>query len=589
MSKPFYEIGVVLSGAISAGAYSAGVMDFLIEALDAYESAKAHPAWDGPTHDVRIPIMAGASAGGMTAAISALHAFRRPEHVWPGKPLPPAPANRLYSSWVHDIDIRRLLETIDLDGAKAAQGVKSALCCDVIDDIVANAFELSGAIRRPNWVGRGASRDLRVFLTLTNLRGVPYSFQLFGSDDPRRYGMLNHGDYLDFNIGVGPGQADGALALDIETTRTDGWELFRTAAKATGAFPVGLAPRFIERNELDYWHSQRVGFDSNGGFTPVYPDDWVKSVKPYSFVAVDGGTIDNEPLELVRRYLAGTGGSNERSAEKASRSIILISPFPNLQKTTYEGRGETLLDVIPRLFSTLIDQARFKPDELALAQDERVYSRYMIEPEREPNAHPDSKLYPIACGVLGGFGGFLHQSFRHHDYLLGRRNAQAFFRANFSLPVSNPLFAEFPEALREKWLVRDIDSGDLRLHDTERGKEPGLPIIPLTPEIPGVTPDMMKEIAIGASDLPRPQDFDDPVVRGDLQKAIEKRASTVVAALVENDLKAFTSGPLGFFKRLGARHFGTDMVVAKANDAIFGDGGAIDSVRNAFFETKFRS
>jgi hypothetical protein len=29
------------------------------------------------------------------------------------------------------------------------------------------------------------------------------------------------------------------------------------------------------------------------------------------------------------------------------------------------------------------------------------------------------------------------------------------------------------------------------------------------------------------------------------------------------------------------------MVVAKANDAIFGDGGAIDSVRNAFFETKF--
>jgi hypothetical protein len=171
--------------------------------------------------------------------------------------------------------------------------------------------------------------------------------------------------------------------------------------------------------------------------------------------------------------------------------------------------------------------------------------------------------------------------------LLGRRNAQAFFRANFSLPVSNPLFDGFPEALREKWLVRDIDSGELHMHDTERGKEPGLPIIPLTPEIPGVTPDMMKEIAIGESDLPHPQAFDDPVVRGDLQTAIEKRAVTVVTALVENDLKAFTSGPLGYFKRLGARHFGKDMVVAKANDAIFGDGGAIDSVRNAFFETKF--
>lgn len=140
MSVPTYEIGVVLSGAISAGAYSAGVMDFLIEALDAYEAAKSRPDWDGPTHDVRIPIMAGASAGGMTAAIAALHTFRRPDHVWPGQAPPADTRNRLYSSWVRDIDILRLLETTDLDGAKASSGVKSALCCDVIDEIVTNAF-----------------------------------------------------------------------------------------------------------------------------------------------------------------------------------------------------------------------------------------------------------------------------------------------------------------------------------------------------------------------------------------------------------------------------------------------------------------
>ena len=30
-----FEIGIVLAGAISAGAYSSGVVDFLIEALDA--------------------------------------------------------------------------------------------------------------------------------------------------------------------------------------------------------------------------------------------------------------------------------------------------------------------------------------------------------------------------------------------------------------------------------------------------------------------------------------------------------------------------------------------------------------------------
>ena len=50
----------------------------------------------------------------------------------------------------------------------------------------------------------------------------------------------------------------------------------------------------------------------------------------------------------------------------------------------------------------------------------------MISPTRE-GANPDeAKRVPIACGVLGGFGGFLHESFRRHDYLLGRRNAQAF-------------------------------------------------------------------------------------------------------------------------------------------------------------------
>jgi hypothetical protein len=36
-----FDIGLVLAGAISAGAYSAGVVDFLIEALDAWEDAKA--------------------------------------------------------------------------------------------------------------------------------------------------------------------------------------------------------------------------------------------------------------------------------------------------------------------------------------------------------------------------------------------------------------------------------------------------------------------------------------------------------------------------------------------------------------------
>ena len=580
MSRPTYEIGLVLSGAISAGAYSAGVIDFIIEALDAYETAKTRSDWDGPTHDVRIPIMGGASAGGMTAAIAALHAFHKPEHVWPGRPLPAPRANRLYSSWVNDIDILRLLETSDLDGDKSLKGVRSLLCCDVIDEIVADAFDLSSALRQPNWVGRGEDRSLRVFLTLTNLRGVPYSFQLFGTNDPRRYGMLNHGDYLDFSVGVEPAGAPGAYALDIRDTAGGDWDLYRTGAKATGAFPVGLAPRYITRKATDYWHSLRVGVENDQAFSPVFPDDWVKTVDPYPFISADGGAIDNEPLELVRRYLAGSSGSNERSAEKAKRSVIMISPFPNLQKTTYESRGERVIDVVPRLLSTLIDQARFKPDELLLAEDEKVYSRYMIAPERDPNNNPESKIYPIACGVLGGFGGFLHVSFRHHDYLLGRRNAQAFLRANFALPVNNPLFSEFPEERRHKWLVRDIVNGKLRTHQTAEGEQPGLPIIPLTPEL-------LREILIGPDDLPQPQVFDNRAVNLQLRTAIDKRFSRVVEVLVDHDLRHMISGRFGLFKRMGAKYFGADVLTTKFTEAVLGPGGAIDDVRAAFYPTKF--
>jgi len=52
------------------GAYTAGVMDYLIEVLNEWEK---HRFMDPnvPQHEVCIPIMGGASAGGMTALLTA--------------------------------------------------------------------------------------------------------------------------------------------------------------------------------------------------------------------------------------------------------------------------------------------------------------------------------------------------------------------------------------------------------------------------------------------------------------------------------------------------------------------------------------
>ena len=209
-----FELGLVMAGAISAGAYTAGVMDFLIEALDAFEAAKKQPGWDGPTHTVQIPLMAGASAGGMTSAMAALQSFHEMEHVQAAAP-PPAPEkNRLYANWVGRIDLKGLLETRDLDGKEASDGVRSALCCAILDDIVQETFALSGPAKARAWLGRAGDNSLRVLMTLTNLRGVPYSFEIAGSTTVP-YAMLNHGDYLDYKIGLSPSATPGTMALDI--------------------------------------------------------------------------------------------------------------------------------------------------------------------------------------------------------------------------------------------------------------------------------------------------------------------------------------------------------------------------------------
>ena len=97
-----FRIGLSMSGAISAGAYTAGVFDFLIEALDAWEKARASDPYDGPEGRTVIAALVGASAGAITAGIGTLalarHAHRRRGapgcRSEPRRPLSPAAALR---------------------------------------------------------------------------------------------------------------------------------------------------------------------------------------------------------------------------------------------------------------------------------------------------------------------------------------------------------------------------------------------------------------------------------------------------------------------------------------------------------------
>jgi tryptophan 2,3-dioxygenase len=136
--------------------------------------------------------------------------------------------------------------------------------------------------------------------------------------------------------------------------------------------------------------------------------------------------------------------ANPRGAEDATRAIVMVDPFPGADTDVGEFKArDDLIGTFLSLFTAMKNQARFKPDDLALAQEADVYSRFLIAPTR------GNERYPIACGALGGFSGFLSEDFRRHDFMLGRRNCQAFLRKHFVLSAKHPLFNDWGDEQRK--------------------------------------------------------------------------------------------------------------------------------------------
>src|SRR5579884_284236 len=163
---PTFKIGINMAGAISAGAYTAGVLDFLTEALDEWYAAKQRG--DAvPMHDVVIEVFSGASAGGMCAAISSVMLYQDFQHIHDVNQR--NTNNIFYESWVNTIDIVPLLETSDLAKGAAVDSLLNSSIIDRIADTVLKPRN-SAPVLRPY-----VSSTLTLFLSLTNLRGVPYS------------------------------------------------------------------------------------------------------------------------------------------------------------------------------------------------------------------------------------------------------------------------------------------------------------------------------------------------------------------------------------------------------------------------------
>lgn len=471
-----FEIGLVMAGAISAGAYTAGVIDFLIQALDEWQRAKDDGTPDVPTHDAVIKVMTGASAGGITAAIAAAAFGGDIESV--EAPPPGSTGNTLYESWVRRIDINSLLEARDIAADDAI--VSSILDSSELDVIAGDAIKV-----RPTGRARPYVADpLHVVLSVANLRGVPYAIS-GGPIQAFAYQMSAHADYMHFTASAEGKTVPGTLPLDWLDYGKPGWHVLKDSALASGAFPVGLKPRLLHRPAAEYdlraWTiplapdpaaAPPVQCCEQRPIPPIWPMDIARdpAAYDYRFLCVDGGLMNNEPMELARVLLAGADERNPRRGREAKRAVLMIDPFPNIAPfgIDYQPKDD-ILNVIKGMFGSLKMQARFKPDELVLAASDDVYSRFMIAPQRKA-ADGLPSAFPMASNALGGFGGFLSQDFRAHDFQLGRRNCQRFLQMHFVLPAEGPdrnaLFDGWTDAAKAK-------------HRIEDGGQAYLPIVPL--------------------------------------------------------------------------------------------------------------
>ena len=481
-SKKPLRLGIVMAGAVSAGAYQGGVIDYFLQIMDAWEKAKLANDPNVPTHDVRLDIISGASAGGMTSGmiVAALQQKHAPVTTDKRGDEAYKKTNVLYNAWVNLMADEMLPLLLSTDDIKREGKVISALNADFIKQIADREINPQKCTesKLPSYV----NPNMEVLLTLTNLAGFQYRLFFTGADTSY-HAMSQHKDFASFRLGK-TYTGNGRIPLDINAGIGDA-EL-RQAAPATGAFPVGLAYRQIQRKKKYIFENEDLLFAKKASGSPDARDIAANAIN-YQLVGysddpnynpeevmttfhVDGGLINNQPFDLSMKIMNRMGATTEAITETDFDStILMIDPFPAVESVFHDGKlvpdaatpvenmtGDfpfSLMAEIGKVFGSMRGQLLFKGQDIVDAFNDENFSRFLISPSGDKlgNTYEGSKA--IACGCMDGFGGFIDKSFREHDFYLGRANAQNFFRWHFVVKLGddmkpiNPIFTDnYPAA-----------------------------------------------------------------------------------------------------------------------------------------------
>jgi len=327
---PTKFLAITIAGAVSLGSYEAGAT---YEILDAIRQHNEHPETIANGDFIRIDVLTGASAGGMTAAILAQKLlFAKNEFVGPDGHSPSPYNNPLYNTWVKGIDLKDLLDSQDKplpDGDPAELSVLSSNLIEKISrDTLAQLdhtgnIPLTGGAHNAIDPGRG----VRLGLALTNLNGINYEYPIFGG------GSFRYTDFSDQMLRLLP-------VNDRSSTR---WIEISGAAVACGAFPAAFRTKDLPRVLSDYQPSDTL---------VSFPSD------PYTFTYTDGGVLQNQPLGMAKNLV----DLNDRHLNNENRFYLFVSPSPMEGKQNLElhEANANILKVVERLYDVYTGQSTFR-------------------------------------------------------------------------------------------------------------------------------------------------------------------------------------------------------------------------------------
>ncbi len=500
-----FELALVLGGTVSAGTYTAGALDFLLEALEAWHG-QARP----PPHRVRIPFVSGSSGGSVCAAILAVMTRAPVPHVNGSlgelTAGPPRPDNPLWHLWVDEYDVSSLLGNDDLAGVG---GVQSLLNTALLDRMEAQVIRFAQqgeaeSLSSPSYF----QAPFRLAVTLTNVRGIPYRMDSPGVSGFPGAVYLQHNDYARFAIPNGADRSEKRadefwVVGDGNRQPGDaGYEVLAGYASASGAAPGLLRARNLERPREHYCYRPTVRpLPAPCGFRVDWPQpDWegagLAGDAMYGFTATDGGLFNNDPVRLAHEALAGLAGVNPSEPERARRALLMIHPLAQ-QAVHPTLAGTNLVELLPSLLRILVEGARFETADMALLGNRGVFSRFHLAPSRDQPTRVGPEA--VVGSHLFGVAGFLGRAWRVHDFLLGRMNMQNFIRRTFTMRGDNPLFHGWNDALRAQFAVRE-DGEPSYMNPRERDQY----YLPILPDLTGGLPAAPAAIPVGGR-LPWPR------------------------------------------------------------------------------------